>query len=185
LGASKRVVVWDTALRTMGTDELLLVLGHETGHYVLDHIPKEFVADEAVALVFAFLGFLALNRLAERARTRPRIDGVSDLACFPLVLIVLTLLVFFSAPLVNGISCHYEHQADQFGLEVAYGVVPDPNAAEVKSLQILGNEDLADPDPSPFIKFWLYTHPPLAERIRFAADYKPWAEGKPLELLRR
>jgi Zn-dependent protease with chaperone function len=99
------------------------------------------------------------------------------------VLIVFTLMVFLSAPLVNGISRHYEHQADQFGLEVAFGIVPDPNAAEVHSLQVLGDVDLSDPDPNPFIKFWLYTHPPLDDRIRFAATYKPWAEGKPLELL--
>ena len=84
---------------------------------------------------------------------------------------------------MNGISRYFEHQADQFGLEVAYGIVPDPNAAEVHAFQILGEEDLADPDPSPFIKFWLYTHPPLDDRIRFAATYKPWAEGKPLKLL--
>jgi len=104
-------------------------------------------------------------------------------ASLPLVLIVLVGIVFLSAPLVNRISRHYEHQADRFGLEVAYGVVPDPNAAEVHALQILGEQDLADPDPSPFIKIWLYTHPPLADRIRFAAAYKPWAEGKPLRLL--
>ena len=180
LGASKRVVVWDTTLKTMGPDELLLVLGHETGHYVLHHIPKEFALDEAVALLFFFLGFFAVNWLVERAGPRAGIEGMGDLASLPLVLIVLTLLVFLSAPLVNGISRHYEHQADQFGLEVAYGIVPDPNAAEVHALQILGEEDLADPDPSPFIKFWLYTHPPLDERIRFAATYKPWAEGKPM-----
>ena len=46
-----------------------------------------------------------------------------------------------------------------------------------------GREDLADPDPSPFIKFWLYTHPPLEDRIRFALSYKPWAEGKPFEFV--
>ncbi len=183
LGASKRVVVWDTTLKTMGPDELLLVLGHETGHYALHHIPKEFVLDEFVALVFFFLGFFAVNRLVERAGPRAGVEGMGDLASLPLVLAVLTVLVFLSDPLVNGISRHYEHQADQFGLEVAYGVVPDPNAAEVHSLQILGEEDLADPDPNPFVKFWLYTHPPLDERIRFAATYKPWAEGKPMELL--
>ena len=183
LGSSKRVVVWDTTLKKMGPDELLLVLGHETGHYVLYHIPKEFALDEAVALLFFFLGFFAINRLLGWAGPRGGIEGIGDLASLPLVLVVLTLLVFLSAPIVNGISRHYEHQADQFGLEVAYGVVPDPNAAEVHSLQILGEEDLADPDPNPFIKFWLYTHPPLEDRIRFAATYKPWAEGKPLELL--
>ena len=185
LSSSKRVVVWDTTLRTMGPDELLLVLGHETGHYVLHHIPKEFALDEAVALLFFFLGFFAANWLVERAGPRAGIEGMGDLASLPLVLIVLTLMVFLSAPVVNGISRYFEHQADQFGLEVAYGIVADPNAAEVQVLQILGKEDLADPDPNPFIKFWLYTHPPLEDRIRFAATYKPWAEGRPLELLPR
>ena len=183
LGSSKRVVVWDTTLKTMGPDELLLVLGHEIGHYVLHHIPKEFMRDEAVALLFFFLGFLAVNRLVERAGPVVGIRGVGDLASLPLVLIVFTAVVLLSDPFVNGISRHYEHQADQFGLEVAHGIVRDPNAAEVHALQILGEQDLADPDPSPFIKFWLYTHPPLADRIRFAATYHPWSEGKPLRLL--
>lgn len=183
LGSSKRVVVWDTTLKKMGPDELLLVLGHESGHYALHHIPKQFAIDETLALFFFFLGFIAANRLVERVGLHTGIEGVGDLASLPLILTVLTVLVFLSSPLVNGISRYYERQADQFGLEVAYGVVPNPNAAEVQALQILGEEDLADPDPSPFIKLWLYTHPPLEERIRFAASYKPWAEGKPLELL--
>jgi Zn-dependent protease with chaperone function len=169
----------------MEPDELLLVLGHETGHYALHHIPKEFALDETVALLFFVLGFFAVNWLVKRAGPRSGVDGVGDLASLPLVLIVFTLVALLSDPLVNGISRHYEHQADQFGLEVAYGIVPDPNAAEARALQILGEEDLADPDPSPFIKFWLYTHPPLDDRIRFAASYKPWAEGKPLKLLPR
>ncbi len=183
LGSSKRVVVWDTTLNKMGQDELLLVLGHETGHYALQHIPKEFALNEAVAFFFFFLGFLAVNRWVERVGPRTGLAGAGDLAALPLVLMVLTVLVFLSSPIVNGISRHYEHQADQFGLEVAYGVVADPNTAEVHAFEILGEEDLDDPDPNPFIKFWLYTHPPLEERIRFAAAYKPWAEGKPLELL--
>ncbi len=181
LGASKRVVVWDTTLKRMAPDELLLVLGHETGHYVLQHIPKEFALDEAVALALFILGFFAINWLVKRAG----VDSVGDMASLPLVLIVFTLLSLLSDPLVNGISRYYEHQADQFGLEVAYGIVPDPNAAEAHAFQIMGEEDLSDPAPSPFIKFWLYTHPPLDERIRFAAIYKPWAKGKPLELLPR
>jgi Zn-dependent protease with chaperone function len=97
--------------------------------------------------------------------------------------LVLTVLVFLATPALDGISRHFEHQADQFGLEVAYGVVADPNTADVRSFQIMAEEDLEDPDPSPFIRFWLYTHPPTDERIRFAASYKPWAEGKPLEFV--
>jgi STE24 endopeptidase len=183
LGASKRVVVWDTTLKMMGPDEILLVLGHETGHYVLYHIPKEFVLDEAVALILFFLGFHTVNWLMEKSGPRFGVEGIGDLASLPLLLVVLTLLVVLSDPLVNGISRHYEHQADQFGLEVAYGIVLDPNAAEAHALQTLGEVDLEDPDPNPFIRLWLYTHPPLDDRIRFAATYKPWAEGKPMELL--
>jgi STE24 endopeptidase len=184
LGLSKRVVVWDTTLKKMGPDETLLVLGHETGHYVLHHAFKAFTLTEAIFLVLVFLGFVAVNRLVERLGAQTGVEDVGDLASLPIVLLVMTVLVFLASPLINGISRHYEHQADQFSLEVAYGVVPDPNTAEVRSLQILGEEDLSDPDPHPFIKFWLYDHPTLDERIRFAATYKPWAKGRPLELVR-
>ena len=126
-----------------------------------------------------------MNRIVERRGARTGVEGVGDLASLPIVLLVLTVMIFLASPAINGISRYYEHQADQFGLEVAYGVVPDPNAADVRSFQVMGEVDLADPDPNPFIKFWLYSHPPLDERIGFAATYKPWAEGKPMELLPR
>ncbi len=184
LGVSKRVVVWDTTLEKMTPDETLMVLGHELGHYVLHHIPKQIALDELIFLALSYFGFVAVNRIVERSGARTGIESVGDLASLPVVMLVLTIMVFLGSPAINGISRHYEHQADQFGLEVAYGVVPNPNAAEVRSLQVLGEVDLADPDPNPLIKFWLYTHPPLDERIRFAATYKPWAQGKPLELVR-
>jgi Zn-dependent protease with chaperone function len=111
------------------------------------------------------------------------VEGLGDLASLPIVLLVLTVLVFVASPAINGVSRYFEHQADQFGLEVAYGIVADPNTADVQAFQVLGEEDLEDPDPNPLICFWLYSHPPLEERIRFAANYRPWAEDKPLELV--
>ena len=183
LGASKRVVVWDNTLNKLTDDETLLVLGHETGHYVLHHIIKEFVLIELIALGLIALGFRAIKRLIGRFGGRDRIEGEGDLASLPAMLMVLTALSFFASPAVNAVSRHYEHQADQFALEVTYGVVPDPNAAEARAFQILGEQDLADPNPNPFIVFWLYSHPPLDQRIRFAMSYRPWAEGKPLEFV--
>ena len=185
LGASKRIVVWDTALNQLGADETLLMVGHEAGHYVLEHIPKEFVLIELVFLVLIYLGYVSSGWIVRRWGAAWRIEGLGDLASAPLLLLVLTWLLFFASPIICGISRHFEHQADQFGLELAQGVVADPNAAEVRSLEVLGKEDLEDPDPNSFIKFWLYTHAPLDERIQFAAHYKPWAEGKPLELLKQ
>ena len=183
LGASKRVVVWDTALNELSDDETLVVLGHEIGHYVLHHIVKEFVLIELIALVLFALGFVFVRELVRRYGKRTGIEGEGDLASLPLMLFVLTILTFLSSPLINGISRHYEHQADQFALEVTHGVIPDPNAAEARAFQILGEQDLADPDPSPFIVFWLYSHPPISQRIRFALDYKPWALGRPMKFI--
>jgi len=183
LGGSRRVVVWDNTLKKLTDDETLLVLGHETGHYVLHHILKEFVLIELIALGFIALGFRAVKRLIGRFGDRTGIEDEGDLASLPVMLLVLTALSFFASPAVNAVSRHYEHQADQFALEVTYGVVRDPNAAEARAFQILGEQDLADPDPNPFIVFWLYGHPPLDQRIRFARSYRPWAEGKLLQLV--
>ena len=183
LGSSKRVVVWDTTLAALTPDETLLVLGHETGHYALHHIPKEFALIELVLLVLFYVGFRAFKVLVLRFGPHTSLDGEGDLASLPLALLVLTLLSFIGSPAFNAISRHYEHQADQYGLEVAYGVVPDPNAAAVRAEQALGVLDLADPDPSPLIVFWLYTHPPVEDRIRFESTYHPWTEGRPMEFV--
>ncbi|MGH9343759.1 MAG: M48 family metalloprotease, partial [Terriglobia bacterium] len=185
VGASKRVVVWDTTLKEMTPDETLVVLGHEVGHYVLHHAIKEFALDEIAALAAFFVGFWVVGSAVRRWGAQTGIESVDDLASFPLLMLVLTLATFLLSPLYCGVSRHYEHQADQYGLELSYGVVPDPNAAMVRSFEILGKDDLADPSPNAFIKFWLFTHPPLAERIRFARSYHPRTEGKPMELLQK
>ncbi|HET7841342.1 MAG TPA: M48 family metallopeptidase [Terriglobia bacterium] len=183
LSRSKRLVIWDNTIEKLTPDETLLVVGHETGHYALGHIPKMFVLIELVSLIFIYLGFVAVEKSVARWGAPTGLEGVGDLASLPVLFLALTVVSFLASPAIGAISRHYEHQADQYGLELAYGTVPDPNAADARSFRVLGQEDLADPDPSPFIKFWLYTHPPLEDRIRFALSYKPWAEGKPLELV--
>ena len=55
-GSSKRLVVWDTTLEKLNSDQTLLVVGHEAGHYVLHHIPKEFALDEMIFLVAVLRG---------------------------------------------------------------------------------------------------------------------------------
>ena len=184
IGASKRVVIYDNTTQKLDGDATLLVLGHETGHYVLGHILKGFVLFEVGALAALFLGFIAFRRIVRSLGFRTGIEGEGDVASLPIMLLIITVLGFLVSPISCALSRYFEHQADQFGLEVTYGVVADPNVAAVRSFQILGEEDLEDPDPSPLIKLWLYTHPPLDERIRFAASYKPWSEGKPLEFVR-
>jgi STE24 endopeptidase len=182
-GASEHVVIWDTTLQQLTPNETLSVLGHETGHYVLHHAIKEFVLDELLALGWFFIGFLVLEAAIRRKGPVTGIKGAGDLASFPLVMLILTAILFLASPMYCAISRHYEHQADQYGLELTYGILPHPNASMVRSFQTLEADDLADPDPNAFIVFWIYTHPPVADRIRFAEHYRPWAHGKPMEFV--
>ncbi len=38
LGSTKRIVLWDTLLNKLAEKEVLFVMGHEMGHYVLNHV---------------------------------------------------------------------------------------------------------------------------------------------------
>jgi Zn-dependent protease with chaperone function len=75
------------------------------------------------------------------------------------------------------ISRHFEHQADQYGLEVTHGLTPDSGEVAAQAFQILGEVDLSDPDPNPVDVFLFYSHPSIPDRIRFALTYDPWANG--------
>ena len=104
--------------------------------------------------------------------------GVDDWASLPALFILLSVFGFLSSPLTNSFTRYQEHQSDVYGLEVIHGLVPDSKQAAAHAFQILGEVNLADPEPSAFIKIWLYSHPPLKERIDFALTYDPWSKGE-------
>jgi Zn-dependent protease with chaperone function len=178
LGASKRVVVWDTTIRRMTPDQTLFVFGHEMGHYVLGHIWIAIGLISLGVLASLFAGYHALRWMLRRWGERWAIRGVADWESLPALLLVLTVLSFAAEPLGNWISRVQEHHADIYGLEVIHGIVPDAPQAAAQAFQILGEISLSDPHPSRFIEFWRYDHPSVADRVAFAASYNPWAAGR-------
>ncbi|MFQ5696362.1 MAG: M48 family metalloprotease, partial [Terriglobia bacterium] len=177
-GASKRVVVWDTTLEKMTPAQTLFVFGHEMGHYVLGHIMKGIAFIAAVLLLFLYLGYRGLGWALGRWGERWRIRGVDDWASLPVLMLLLSVFSFLFQPIGNTYSRYQEHQADIYGLEVIHGLVPDSQQAGAQAFQVLGEINLADPDPGTLIKIWLYDHPPLAERVAFAHSYDPWSKGE-------
>jgi STE24 endopeptidase len=184
LGASKRVVVYDTTITKMTVPETQFVFGHELGHYVLGHVYKGLIFGATLGFVLLFLGFRGMLWSLARWSSRWGIRGTDDWASLPVLLLWIAILVFLASPAMNSFSRYQEHQADQYGLEVTHGLIPDSSQVAAQSFQILGEVDLADPDPNPFIKFWLFSHPPLSERVNFALTYNPWAEGKQPEFVK-
>jgi Zn-dependent protease with chaperone function len=179
IGASKRVVIWDTTLAKMTNPETLFVFGHEMGHYVLGHLPKTIAFLAAVLLALAFLAHAGSRRVLREGGNSFGIRGVSDWASLPLLLLFLAIGSELALPIVNAYSRTNEHAADVYGLEVIHGAVPDASAAAADAFQAIGEINLSDPNPGRFIRFWLYSHPPIAERIAFARSYDPWSRGEP------
>jgi Zn-dependent protease with chaperone function len=173
IGASKRVVVWDTTIAKISTPETLFIFAHETGHYVLHHIPRLLTFASTALLVFFLVGQQAAEGLLVRFGASWQVRALDDLASLPVLLLVGIVLGFFTAPVFNAYNRSLEHEADVYALDLTQGVLADPRATAVASFQALGEIDLADPDPPPFVRFWLYTHPPIGERIAFAAGYEP------------
>ena len=177
-GSSKRIVLWDTTIEKMQTPETMFVVGHEMGHYVLGHVFKTIAFIAALILLVAFLVYLSVKWALARFWRRLDIRRTEDWASLPVLMFFFTLFMFLSEPAFNNFSRYQEHEADIYGVEVIHGVVERPNEAAAEAFQKLGEIDLADPNPSEFIKFWLYSHPPLAERLEFARDYDPWSKGE-------
>jgi STE24 endopeptidase len=179
IGASKRVVIWDNTINKTSTDEALFILGHELGHYVLGHIATGFLFFAVSLLLALYLMYRALHWSLQRWGSEWKVQGPEDWAAIAVLLLWLEILSFISSPIVNGFSRMQEHAADVYGLEVIHGLVPNSEEVAAHGFQVLGELDLSDPNPPAFITFWLYSHPPLAERLVFAHAYDPWSKGEP------
>jgi STE24 endopeptidase len=176
LGASKRVVIWDTTIQKTTNEEALFIVGHELGHYVLGHVWKGFLLGAAGLLLALYLLFRGLHGTLGRWAKDWNIYGPEDWASLAVLLLLLQVLLFFSSPVVNGVSRMEEHAADVYGLEVIHGLIPNSAEVAAHAFQVLGELDLADPNPPAFITFWLYSHPPLGDRLVFAHSYDPWSK---------
>ncbi|MFP5234533.1 MAG: M48 family metallopeptidase [Acidobacteriota bacterium] len=177
IGASKRFVMWDTATDRLPDDEVLFIFGHESGHYVLNHIPK-MLGITAVALFFVFWGCARFAEwMVRRYGARWQIESVAGRAGFITLIFAVSIAGFLLAPAANTMSRHYEHQADVYGQEAIHGLVPDPQKTAVSAFNHLGEAWLEDPNPNPIVEFWDYNHPSVKNRANFAAHYDPWKNG--------
>ncbi len=183
-GTSKRIVVWDTTIKKMSAPQIVFVAGHEMGHYVLLHIPKGLAFFAALLFVFFYLGFRLIGRVLARWGANWSIRGLDDWASLPALLLLLSIFSFVASPIASACSRHYEHQADQYGLEVTHGLTPDSNHVAAQAFQILGDVDLADPEPNPVAVFLFYSHPPIPDRVQFALTYDPWSKGEQPEFVK-
>jgi len=173
IGASKRVVVWDTTIAKMSTPQIVSVFGHEMGHYVLDHVWKGLALWALSGLLLLYLLYRLSSAILSRNTGTWKIRGPDDIAAAPALAAIVLALLFVATPIRNGASRYFEHQADQYGLEVTHGITPDSGEVEAQALEILGEIDMEDPAPTRLEIWWFYDHPWVGDRIKFALSYDP------------
>lgn len=171
-GSSKRVVLYDTIIRKEPLPELMTTFGHELGHYALHHILWALLLEAVLMLVGMYAGYRLVEAVLRARGTSLGIRGAGDLAALPVFLLFALAAAFLADPLANAVSRAMEHQADVYSLEVTAGVIPQPGEAAARAFQIEGETGLALPDPNPAIVWWLYTHPPVGDRLRFCLAWQ-------------
>lgn len=177
IGSSKRFVMWDTTTDRMPDDEIMYIFGHESGHYVLNHIPKGIALTMAGLLFMFWICAHFAEWLVQRFGERWHVHAVANRAGFLTLFLTFSIAGFFATPISNAVSRHFEHEADVYGQEAIHGLVPDPQKTAVSSFNHLGEAWLDDPHPNAFVEFWSYDHPSVQERAEFAEHYDPWANG--------
>jgi Zn-dependent protease with chaperone function len=175
-GSTNRIVLWDTTIQQMREDEILFVMGHEMGHYVLHHLWWNLLYFGALSFLIFYLIYRSANYLMHRYSHRFGFSRLSQIASLPLLLLLASVFMFLTQPLSNFVSRTIEHNADKFGLEITQN-----NTAAGEAFLVLQQKNLAVPRPGLLFKFWRSTHPPLGERVDFFNSYCPWKEGKPLK----
>jgi Zn-dependent protease with chaperone function len=175
-GKTNRIVLWDTTIQQLTANQILFVMGHEMGHYVLHHIWWQLAYFAALSFAIFYLTYRSANFLMRRYQSRFGFVNLSNIASLPLLLLLIGFFLFLSNPLSNFVSRVMEHQADRFGLEITQN-----NQAAGEAFLILQQQNLANPRPGPIYKFWCSSHPSLGDRIDFCNHYCPWKQQQPLK----
>lgn len=158
---TKRIVLYDTTIKNFTVNELKFIMGHEIGHFLLNHIWYGLLT--AVILIF-FAGFLAdkiLPSFIRRNENRFGIRKLGDIASLPVFLLFITVFGFITQPINNGVSRYFEYQSDEYGLKLS-GVSGEEAAIAFDKLSVY---NLSDPEPSALTEFWFYDHPALKKRM--------------------
>ncbi len=168
IGSSARIVLWDTILQQMPPNEIVAITGHEMGHYVEHHLVIGFAL--TVAGLFIIFPLIRLTALAWIRRWGKfcGISSLSEPAALPILLLVLQLALMIVQPISNQVSRWIEHRADAYSL----GMVRD-RVSLAKSFIDLSKQNLEDPYPPTWEKFWFDDHPPIGERVNYALFGQP------------
>jgi STE24 endopeptidase len=165
IGSTVRIALNDNLLNRASPEGVAAVMGHEMGHYVLNHVVKMLVF---LAVILAF-GFLFIDRsyswVARRWGQRFGTRDIGDEAGLPIVMALLSVYFFMATPLMNTIVRTQEAEADYFGLNASQQ--PDGFAEAM-----LMTAEYRKAEPGKWEEILFYDHPSPHTRLHNAMQWK-------------
>jgi STE24 endopeptidase len=161
-GRTRRVILADTLKEKYTAREIEVILAHEFAHYKLRHLLKLVLINSLAALLAFYIiyrsSFLALGFFG--------LGALSEIAALPTVLLYLAIFSVLAQPFSNALSRRFEKDADRLALSTT-----GMKEAFVSMMEKLGRQNLADRNPSKWIKIYFFDHPPIDERIAMGRDF--------------
>jgi STE24 endopeptidase len=163
-GKFKSIILYDTLLEKMTTDEIISVLAHEIGHSKHKDILKNLLFS-SVQMAF-YLGllsfFLSSYSMANAFRFKDIHYGFA-IILFGILMEPISILIQIPLSIVSRKA---EYRADQCAAKAGYG------QAMVRALKLLAKENFVNLTPHPLVVLLTYSHPTIKQRLEALADNK-------------
>jgi len=157
-GSKKRIVLYDTLMDKLSTDEIVAVLAHEVGHYKHKHTLKNMLVSlPTTLLLFYLLGLILKSDSLAQALSGSTANFHLNVLAFGIIYSPASLLLDLIG---NKLSRTYEYQADQFASEHGFG------NQLISGLKKLSSTSLSNLMPHPAYVYFHYSHPTLYQRIQ-------------------
>ncbi len=165
LGPTIRISLNDNLLNRSTPAGVKAVMGHEMGHYVLDHI-QWMIAQFALLLVgVMFALWWSVPRLIARHGARWGVSGPADLAAVPVYFLMVSLIMLVATPITNTLIRRHEIQADNFGLDAAR----EPDGFAQSAMQLSEYRKI---EPGRVEEALFFDHPSGSNRVHRAMAWK-------------
>lgn len=167
-----RVSLNDNLLDKTSPPEVLAVMGHELGHYVLNHSLRGVIYFTLILTLGFFVVHRVFDRLLMRWGPRLGLEGRADPAALPLALAILSLFFFVATPLTNSITRQAEAEADAFGLNAAR----EPNGFAMAAMRLSTYRKIK---PGALEEIMFYDHPSGYARVHRSMIWLKENQGNP------
>lgn len=165
IGSTIRVSLNDNLLNRCTPEEVKAVMGHELGHYVLNHGPEDLIYISLIFIAgFAFVHW-SFSKCINRWGANWKINDISDVAGFPLFVALFSIYMFLATPFLNSVIRSAEMEADVFGLNAAR----EPDGFAAVSMKLSEYRKI---NPGYWEEIIFFDHPSGHTRVLTAMKWK-------------